>query len=139
MILLLALLEKGFGNDLNLNCAEKILYGANWAYDLKLCPEALKLAAGFGGGMGVESTCGAVTGAIMVLSHLYVKQYAHESNRIKVLTAEFIEAYEKEMGSIECKNLKAKYRNEQSKCNLVIFKAAEILDEMVAREEKAVN
>ena len=48
--MLLALLQKGFGNDTDLNCAEKMLYGANWAYDLKLPPEALKLAAGFGGG-----------------------------------------------------------------------------------------
>ena len=81
--MLLELLEKGFGNDIDLNCAEKMLYGANWAYDLKLTPEALKLAAGFGGGMGVESICGAITGGIMVLSHLYVKQRSHESNRIK--------------------------------------------------------
>ena len=132
--MLLSLLSKGFGNDLDLNCAEKILYGANWAYDLKLQPETLKLASGFGGGMGVESTCGALTGGVMVLSHLYVKQYGHESNRIKVLEQEFLETFAKEMGYIDCKNLKAEYRNEEVKCNIVIFKAAEVLDRIVNRE-----
>lgn len=134
--MLLSLLSKGFGNDLDLNCAEKILYGANWAYDLKLQPETLKLASGFGGGMGVESTCGALTGGVMVLSHLYVKQYGHESNRIKVLEQEFLETFAKEMGYIDCKNLKAEYRNEEVKCNIVIFKAAEVLDRIVHREGK---
>lgn len=132
--MLLSLLQNGFGNDTDLNCAEKILYGASWAYNLKLSPEALKLAAAFGGGMGVESTCGAITGGVMVLSHLYVEQRAHESGRIKVLTGEFIETFKKEMGYEDCKNLKANYRNEEVKCNPVIFKAAEILDGIIARE-----
>ena len=30
--MLLELLQKGYGKAMNLNCAEKILYGANWAY-----------------------------------------------------------------------------------------------------------
>lgn len=70
--MLLKLLQDGFGSAMDLNCAEKILYGANWAYNMKLPVEALKLAAGFGGGMGVESSCGVITGGVMVLSSLYV-------------------------------------------------------------------
>lgn len=136
--MLLELLKKGFGNDIDLNCSEKLLYGANWAYDLKLSPESLKLSAGFGGGMGVESVCGVVTGAIMVLSHLYVKQNAHESNRIKDLENEFIDAIKSELGFIDCKTLKAEYRNDEIKCSLIIFKAAEILDRIVARENAKV-
>ena len=64
--MLLKLLQDGFGSAMDLNCAEKILYGANWAYNMKLPGEALKLAAGFGGGMGVESSCGVITGGVMV-------------------------------------------------------------------------
>ena len=70
--MLLKLLQDGFGSAMDLNCAEKILYGANWAYNMKLPAEALKLAAGFGGGMGIESSCGVITGGVMVLSSLYV-------------------------------------------------------------------
>lgn len=46
--MLLELLQKGYGKAMNLNCAEKILYGANWAYNMQLPPQALKIAAGFG-------------------------------------------------------------------------------------------
>ena len=56
--MLLKLLQDGFGSAMDLNCAEKILYGANWAYNMKLPCEALKLAAGFGGGMGEEYLSG---------------------------------------------------------------------------------
>lgn len=112
----------------------KILYGANWAYNMKLPGEALKLAAGFGGGMGVESSCGVITGGVMVLSSLYVSRNGHESGRIKALEKEFIETFTKEMGTIDCSDLKAKYRNDEIKCNLVIFKAGEILDRIVERE-----
>lgn len=118
--MLLKLLQDGFGSAMDLNCAEKILYGANWAYNMKLPAEALKLAAGFGG--------------VMVLSSLYVKRNGHESGRIKALEKEFIETFIKEMGTIDCSVLKAKYRNDEIKCNLVIFKAGEILDRMVERE-----
>lgn len=127
--MLLKLLQDGFGSAMDLNCAEKILYGANWAYNMKLPVEALKLAAGFGGGMGVESSCG-----VMVLSSLYVSRNGHESGRIKALEKEFIETFTKEMGTIDCSDLKAKYRNDEIKCNLVIFKAGEILDRIVERE-----
>jgi len=130
-----ALLRAGFGNDLDLNCAEKVLYGANWAYDLKLAPETLKLAAGFGGGMGIESSCGAMTGAIMVLSHLYVKRNSHESERIKEVETQFIAAFAKELGAMDCKALKAAHRTEQEKCNKIIFTAGKLLDELVAREK----
>src|SRR5690554_169748 len=77
------LIESGFGNEEDYNCAEKILYGANKVYNLGLDKKALKLSAGFGGGMGIESVCGALTAAVMVLSHIYVENIAHEGDKIK--------------------------------------------------------
>ncbi len=52
------------------NCAQSVVL--SFANDLKFSKElALKMAAGFGAGMGREQeTCGAVTGAIMVLGLL---------------------------------------------------------------------
>lgn len=41
--MLLELLQKGYGKAMNLNCAEKILYGANWAYNMQLRRRRLKL------------------------------------------------------------------------------------------------
>ena len=37
--MLLKLLQDGFGSAMDLNCAEKILYGANWAYSINLKSE----------------------------------------------------------------------------------------------------
>ena len=130
------LLKSDYGKDRDFNCAEKILYGANEGYQLGLNKEALKLSSGFGGGMAIEGTCGALTASIMVLGRLFVKDNAHESTRIKELTKELFEEYRKAMGDIDCAPLKAKYRTEAIGCRDVIFKAAEILDGIIARERK---
>ena len=128
------LLESGYGADDDFNCAERILHGANAAYNLGLDKEALKLAAGFGGGMAVEDKCGALTASIMVLGKLFVKERAHESEKIKQLTKELFEEYTKEIGSIDCAPLKERYRTEEYKCRDVIIKAAGVLDTIVERE-----
>jgi C_GCAxxG_C_C family probable redox protein len=134
--MLYELLKSGFGQEQDFNCAEKILYGANEAYQLGLSQEALKMAAGFGGGMAIEDVCGALTASIMVLGRLFVKRNAHESTRIKDLTNELFDSYRTEMGEIDCAPLKAKYRTEEFKCRDVILKAAEVLDRIVKREIK---
>jgi C_GCAxxG_C_C family probable redox protein len=74
MAMLKDLLAEGFGEKEDLNCSEKILRGANIEYDLGLDDAALKMAAGFGGGMAIEDKCGALTAAIMVLGRLFVKK-----------------------------------------------------------------
>ncbi|MGF7057551.1 C-GCAxxG-C-C family (seleno)protein [Brassicibacter mesophilus] len=130
------LMKEGFGKDKKLNCAEKILYGANEAYNLGLDKESLKVVAGFGGGMGIESVCGALTGSIMVLSKLFVNDVAHESDKIKELTQELLHRYGNEMGDINCSALKKNHRTLFSGCDKVIVKAAEILDDIVVRELK---
>ncbi len=131
------LIREGFGEKLN--CAEKILYGANEAYGLGLSKEALKMSAGFGGGMGIEKACGALTAGIMVLSRLTVVDRAHESTKIKELTRELFGVYAEEMGDIDCDYLKEHHRTEAEKCFHVILKAAEVLDGIVAREVPAIS
>lgn len=128
------LIKDGFGEKEDLNCAERILQGSNVAYNLGLDKEALKLAAGFGGGMAIEDKCGALTAAIMVLGKLFIMERAHESSKIKELTMELFQEYKKEMGSIDCAPLKQAHRTEELKCRNVILKAAEILDRIVIRE-----
>lgn len=128
------LIRNGFGEDKDLNCAEKILYGANEAYKLGLDKQALKLSAGFGGGMGIEDVCGVLTAAVMVLSIMFVKDNAHGTPKIKLLTKELFDSYKAEMSDIRCTPLKALHRTEELKCKNVILKAAEILDRIVKRE-----
>lgn len=128
------LIRNGYGEEEDLNCAEKILYGANEAYNLGLDRDALKLAAGFGGGMGIEDKCGALTASIMVLSRLFVEERAHESEKIKELTNRLFDEFREEMGSIDCAPLKDMYRTEELKCSNIILKAAEILDRIIEEE-----
>ncbi|MGL1894000.1 MAG: C-GCAxxG-C-C family protein [Spirochaetaceae bacterium] len=134
MTLLKDLIISDFGKAEDYNCAEKILYGANKAYDLGLSVESLKLSAGFGGGMGIESSCGALTAGVMVLSHLNVDKIAHEGTLIKEKSSEFLNSFIKEMNSINCYKLKEIYRDDEKQCDDIIIKAAELLDEICAIE-----
>ncbi len=125
------LIESGFGEKEGYNCAERILYGANIAYNLGLPKEALKLSAGFGGGMGIQSICGALTASIMVLSHKYVNTVAHESDAYKIMNQKLFNEFLSEMNSIQCTYLKKTYKTEDKGCTDIIVKTAEILDKLM--------
>ncbi|HWS30825.1 MAG TPA: C-GCAxxG-C-C family (seleno)protein [Clostridia bacterium] len=127
-------LAEGNLDGMDLNCAETILYGANAAYSMGLTKDVLRLSAGFGGGMSVEDTCGIVTGGVMVLSELFVKDHGHEGPRIKELTAEWFKRMNEVFSSTNCASLKAKYRTPERGCGDLILNAAKILDEIVERE-----
>lgn len=52
-----------------LNCSECVMTAMLDNFDTGLPREVVKLATGFGGGMGhTKNTCGAITGAVMALS-----------------------------------------------------------------------
>lgn len=72
----------------------------------------------------------------MVLGKIFVKNNAHESEKIKALTKELFDRYKEEMGSIDCEALKEQYRTEELKCKNIIVKAAEILEDIIQRELK---
>lgn len=128
------LIQEGYGVKEDLNCAETILYAANQVYHLDLNSDSLKLAAAFGGGMGIESVCGVLAGSLMVLGRLFIKETAHKHPEIKELSKELFDTFQKEMGDILCKPLKDNYRTEEKKCREVILKGAEILDKIITRE-----
>ncbi len=129
-------LEKGFGLKEDLNCAEQILYGANHAYDLGLDPKSLHLAGGFGGGMAVEDACGIVTGAVMVFSAIYIDERARATPELKPVIAEFVGRFKKELGTLNCKELKANHCKEPDYCRPLIIKGAEILDQILKEQGK---
>ncbi len=90
------------------NCAQSVL--AAFAGDLGIPREtALKIASGFGGGMGRMSlTCGAVTGAFMALG--LKSGYSAGGDRasrenIYQMVREFSQQFHNMHGSIECREL----------------------------------
>jgi len=90
-----------------LNCAQSVLLC--FAGELKLDEmTALKISAGFGGGMGMAETCGAVTGAYMVLG-LKIQEEGKTIQDIKaetkVAVKRFNELFVARHGSLKCKKL----------------------------------
>ncbi len=127
-------IQGGFGIEEDLSCSETILQGANRVYNLGLDEGALKMAAGFSGGLHTESLCGALSAGAMVLSCLYVEERSHTSPRNKRLVAELMTTFQERMQGVMCGPLKAEYRHPERGCRGLIIKTAEILDEIIARE-----
>lgn len=129
-------LSSGFGKAESLNCAEKILYGANKIYDLGIDKNDLKLAAGFGGGMGVGITCGIITGCIMAFSKAFIIDKGHESSFLKEIELEFITRFQEKTGEINCIPLVEKYRNPINGCDYILLEACKIFDDIMNRYYK---
>lgn len=135
MMTIYSCLSQGFPDQEKMNCAEQMINAANIALDMKLSKDACKLSAGFGGGMGMMSVCGAVTSGSMILSHLFVNEYAHEGTKeIARITREFIKETESEMGSYICRDLRGKYRTPKDGCKYTIEGVAKALDKVIADE-----
>ena len=94
--------EKGF------SCAPSVL--STYSEQLGLDREvAVKIACGFAGGIaGTGKTCGAVTGAVMVigLKHGQADVADQESaQKTRKLVKDFIDRFKALHGSVECKEL----------------------------------
>ena len=90
------------------NCSQAVI--SVYAEDFGLSLEnALKISSGFGGGMGrMAKTCGAVTGAFMVLGLKYGNADIHDKGAregIYGLVREFARQFENRNGSIVCREL----------------------------------
>jgi C_GCAxxG_C_C family probable redox protein len=94
-------------NFKTLNCAQSVLMC--FAEELNLDEmTALKISAGFGGGMAMAETCGAVTGAYMVLglkSQSEGKTVQEIKASAKASVKRFNEVFIARHGSLKCKKL----------------------------------
>jgi C_GCAxxG_C_C family probable redox protein len=100
--LALACFQSGF------SCAQSILstYGTELGLERE---QALRAAGAFGGGMGrLGRTCGAVTGAFMVIGLKYGRTRAEDSQaaeRTYTTVRDFVDRFQARRGSIECREL----------------------------------
>jgi len=117
-----------FGKDYN--CAEKVINLSNLVLALGLDEKAVKAAAGFGGGMAIQHLCGAVAGAVMVLSLCHVETVAHQSN-IYSIEAAFLNEVKEQLGSLNCDELKERHYSSATKCEHIIRTVIEILGKYV--------
>jgi C_GCAxxG_C_C family probable redox protein len=94
-------------NFKTLNCAQSVLL--SFANELNLDEmTAKKITLGFGGGMAMAETCGAVTGAYMVLglkAQTGAKTMQEMKTETKVAVRKFNELFIAKHGSLKCKKL----------------------------------
>ena len=115
--------------DGNYNCAEAVLLWADQRYGLHVAPEDIRLVSGFGGGLGCGENCGALLGALAALSKALVEDRAHLTPGLREACGELVGRFREDLGSIECRSLKEKYRRPDVRCLYVVKRAADILDE----------
>lgn len=127
------------------NCSQAIVGTYGPEYGLSVL-DALKVSCGFGGGMRRGDTCGAVTGALMVLGLRYGPKDVTETsakNDVYSKVTEFRLRFESRCGYINCRDLlgcdisteegmNQARKNDLFKtvCPRMIQTAAEILEEM---------
>ena len=116
------------------NCAEAILRCIDEEYGIGLTEDDFKLVSAFGGGMGVGTVCGAISGSLMVLGLLYSGKLEKETALKADITIPFLKKVKKKQGSLNCRYNKAHYaiREPVFDCSAVILSLAECLDETVA-------
>lgn len=91
------------------NCAQSVLYA--FCDDLQIEKDlALKIASGFGGGMGLkEDVCGAVTGGIIVIGAKYGRGENEDHAEAKITaytkTRELIDQFAVQHGTFICREL----------------------------------
>lgn len=94
-------------NFKNLNCAQSVLLSHSEELNLDRTT-AIRIALGFGGGMAMGETCGAVTGAYMVLglkANFKEKSVQEIKEETKVAIRRFNELFIAKHGSLQCKKL----------------------------------
>ena len=128
------------------NCSQAVVvsYSEEFGVDIEV---AAKMATGFGGGMRMGETCGAVTGAFMVLG-LKCGNATAEDKEAKSATyklvKDFTKRFKERNGSVLCKELlgfnlstPAGMEGAQEKgvfsstCPKMVQEAVEILEEML--------
>lgn len=90
------------------NCAQSVI--ASFADILEVNEEtAVRMASAFGGGMGrMQNTCGAISGAFMVIGYLrgkYKLDDEDSAEKTNQLIQEFSKKFSAKHGSINCKSL----------------------------------
>lgn len=121
--------------DGNYNCAETILRAANDYYGLELHDRDMIMVGAYGAGIQTGSTCGAVLGAVAVLSMKYIEAKAHESEDIKPVVQKLMGKFNEKFGSTLCKDIKAQVFTQEIRCRKTIEIACDILEETISEYE----
>jgi C_GCAxxG_C_C family probable redox protein len=131
------------------NCSQAVFSSYSEQFDLDY-ERALKVATGFGGGMRMGETCGAVTGAFMALGLKYgntTTQDRQAKEKTYEMIIEFTNRFKTRNGSVICRELlgcdistqdgREKAQNDglfSTICPEMVKNAAEILEEILTED-----
>jgi C_GCAxxG_C_C family probable redox protein len=134
-----------------LNCAQAMLSTYGPQFGLK-SEEAIRIARAFGSGMGMGETCGAVTGALMVIGLKHARPEGSSlfsKEKTEDIAREFVARFKAKNGTTECRELLGcdvstheglrmakKERHFKTRCPKFVQDAAEILEEILEEEQK---
>ena len=98
--------KKAYGHSQSgLHCAEVVSKAVLESLSMKPCPEVIRAASGFGGGIAgsTEELCGAFTGGVVAVGYLMGRKNGGDDLRqcgglIKAFKKEFLDAF----GSLNC-------------------------------------
>ena len=122
--------------DDNGNCSESSFRAIGEDYELYVPKECVKMISGFGAGMCSGNTCGAVSGCLAALGYMYSNGKAHETEGFMDMCGAFVNTCEKEMGSLNCRDLKPQYfREDGMRCYDCVCKIAGIFEKFVKEQE----
>ena len=128
------------------NCTQAVLstYGTQFGLDRE---HALRIAGAFGSGMGMGETCGAVTGALMVIGLKHAKLNAgslFSRDRTEDIAREFVARFKARNETTECRELLGcdvnscegfrtakKEKHFKTRCPRYVQDATEILEELL--------
>ncbi len=132
-----------------MNCSQAVLSSYSESFGLD-GETASRVATGFGGGMRMAETCGAVTGAFMVLGLKYGNSTAQDKEgkaKTYEKIVEYTNRFKARNGSVKCRQLldcdistlkgmeKARENGLfDSVCPKIVQEAIEILEEMLEEE-----
>jgi C_GCAxxG_C_C family probable redox protein len=135
-----------------LNCAQAVLsaYGPQFGLDHET---AIRIARALGSGMGMGETCGAVTGALMVigLKHARVKGgFLFSKDKTEDIAREFVARFKARNKTTECRELLGcdvsvfeglrtakKEKHFKKRCPTFVQDAAEILEEILEHKQQS--
>ncbi len=117
------------------NCAETLLHAANEYYALNLNEEDMRMMAGFGGGMFVGATCGALVGSVAAISKMVVETKAHETKNIKSIISTCVQNFTDTFSSMDCSQIKPVFHTQETKCLQTCLLAGQALQKTIKEED----
>ena len=104
---------------------------------LDISEEDMKIMAGFGGGMFIGSTCGALVGSIAALSKMVCKTKAHEMlPELRPLIQKHTRNFKELLGNLDCAHIKPVHHSTDPniKCMNTCLLAAKALEKTMEEE-----